>query len=1080
MTARIAAQSRDDVRVTLPLTELLAAADLDEVDHYLRTVEGQERAEAKAWFEGTRRWFRTFINTSFDGWGGGGLERANSLHWLEGLCAVALCGPVTAAKRMPWSDIWDYQEFPGEAVFVHRLWDADPAWAADFVSAASEVNLGSDARNCNENLSRVLRAVVLHHGLPAPAGATFHGAWLAPGERRFPPTNKDATAVDAILGLLRHDPLMPDLLYHFLASGHAGTEPALPAATATMVEEGLVDRARVLSVVLEQLTGRQRVAGQRVLAALVQAIGLASAEIPGGISYLTGVLATSDGSVGLVLLPMAVELVTNADELSELVTVIASRPERKQKELLLRALQGEPLRERVADAGLAAALNLLAADEDAALRTKVATVLESLGHAPSAVTSAATGLWQMEPQPGPPTNDWWWRDRSTEPQTCLRVLSNDPRYGSGDVPGVLAWGLRQILLGNLPVRQIVADARVLLATGQLSLPRTAQLFEELFLSGGMCLTWAAAVEVAEAACGMKPRPGGLVVLLRMLATYAPEAPSQVLPPKLSQFAAATGNSKAQQELRSLGAVLAGSSVADFRSQLRHQPSSPETRQHQGLWSADRTDAWLVSARLDPARNIPLDQLVTRVAEDRRGDYGWGGESNTPSGFTASSLLLHDLLVAVERCGADAVRQSLRRINLPVGWAGPVRLAADLWAADVLTISTYWRLALTAGTGRDADSHMGQLWDDLWGARLEAGPSGPADPEFTGQMSARFEGPGVQFLFLLACECLLLAGRAPAPLSTPSYDDGSLNLEDLIARLRRRESGTVGPLDLLQSLYRLRPIDPLRTADLAGLSLSTAAELSSPDGVALDIVPTLRSWLAQGGLPDVVAVPSDSAQPSWRFDAEQRVQLPWLDAAFGGLPALATKSGLATRAIIFPLWPDVLLGPPFGETTRPEPGYLTCIASRSGKLGVPAHDYLLASLSQPSGTGRALAVPILIRLAQQDRLNAESAVQAALGRWGAGTMELARSIPCWEQVLLGGGFRGAWAPILAIADAGCSLSPRPTALAGLLSMLADYGHGVPDPVVPPHISNLAGEKASTRGQIEARALVAALTRSGPTP
>jgi hypothetical protein len=1058
--------------VTLPLTELLATGDLDEVDHYLRTVEGVERAEAKAWFEGNRRWFRIHINASYDGWGGGGLERANSTHWLEGLCAVALCGPVTAAKRMPWSDIWDYQEFPGEAVFVHRLWDAEPAWAADFVSAASEVGLGGDARNCNENLSRVLRSVVLHHGLPTPTGATFHGAWLAP-MRSLHRWRNDETPHDRLLGFLRDNPLMPDLLYHFVASGHAGSHPELATATAVLVDEGLVERARVLDVVLEQLTGSQRVASQRVLAALARELQLTAAEIPGGIAYLTGVLATSDGSVGLVLLPKAVELVTTADELSELVTVIAGRPERKQKELLLRALQGQLLRERIGDGGLAAALNLLAADDDAGLRTKVATVLASLGHTPSAATPAATGLWQTEPQPGPPTTgDWWWRHRASEPVSCLRVLSNDPRYGGGDGPGVLSWGLRQILLGNLPISQVVAEAGVLLATGQLALPRTAQLFEELFLSGGMRLAWAAALAVADAACGMTPRPAGLVVLLRMLATYAPEAPGQELPQQLARFAAATGSSKAQQEVRSIGAVLAGSSVADYCSQLRLQPPSADTGKHQGLWSTAGADAWLVSARLDPARNVPLDQLVSRVGEDRRADYGWVGDWDVPAGFAGSSLLLHDLVAAIGRHGAQLVRQSLLRIDLPVGSAGPVRLAAELWAADVLTVPAYWRLALAAGASREADTRMGSVWDDLRGLRR---PTGLRDPDSSDQMLARFEGPGVQFIFLLACECLLLAGRAPAPLSTPSYEDGSLDFDDLIARLRQREDGAVGPLDLLQSLYRLRPLDPSRAADLASLNLFTAAEVTSPDGVALDVVSTLRSWLAQGGLPDVVAVPTDGARPRWRFDADPRVQLPWLDVAYGGLPAVTTNSARATCAIIFPLWPDVLLDSPFAELIRPEPGYLTCLSSRSGKLGVPAHDYLLASLSQPSGVGRAVAVQFLIRLARQDRLNAQSAVQAALGRWAAGTLPLARSIPCWEQVLLGGGFPGAWPTFLAIADAGCSLSPRPTALPGLLSMLADYGHEVPDPVVPPHIHNLAAEKADTRGQTEARALVAALTR-----
>jgi len=108
------------------LTHLITDARVDQVDEMLRSLDGAGRAEARRWFEGSRSWFRGLRDDLFgDPWANRLTTRVYTDQYpdlgteardpsvrdkhdiniargrIEGMCAVALSGPVTAARRVP-------------------------------------------------------------------------------------------------------------------------------------------------------------------------------------------------------------------------------------------------------------------------------------------------------------------------------------------------------------------------------------------------------------------------------------------------------------------------------------------------------------------------------------------------------------------------------------------------------------------------------------------------------------------------------------------------------------------------------------------------------------------------------------------------------------------------------------------------------------------------------------------------------------------------------------------------------------------------------------------------------------------
>ncbi len=319
------------------LTPLLATGDLLEAYELLLGLEGEELEQAKKWFASSARWCRD-IDTNIEFAGADHDEQFANRHeacWILAMCAVVLCGPRTAAERVPWPNAWDFMQHDGEAAFVHLLWEQPADRVAEFVDAASRARLGGQARNVNGNLSRVLRAAVVHHGLPCPTGDTFLREWLA----GTPVMSRFGRLGVSLADWLAVDPLMPDLLHLFLAAGECGQWPGLPDAVAELVRRQELDRAPVVETVLTQLTTSQRPKSQRILVAILVALDVSATEVPGGLDYLLGVLASGDRGVQPVLLPWALELAQRAEDWTALAHLVAGRPEKKPKEQLLAALK---------------------------------------------------------------------------------------------------------------------------------------------------------------------------------------------------------------------------------------------------------------------------------------------------------------------------------------------------------------------------------------------------------------------------------------------------------------------------------------------------------------------------------------------------------------------------------------------------------------------------------------------------------------------------------------------------------------------------------------------------------------------
>ena len=480
---------------------LITEGDVAGVDTLLRSLDGTDRVTVKRWFEGSRSWFReldpkTLLSEQR-------LDIHHARQWCEGICAVSLLGAVTAAGRVPWREFWSFRQWPGEDEFINLLRDADRDWVAAFADAASRARLGGNARNTNATLARVLRAAVTHHDLPSPSGATFLREWLA-GSPEGP-----------LLDVLRRDPLMPELLYLYLASGECGRTPGLADAVVSLVDEGKVDRNRLVDVVLEQLTTQQRPASQRVLAEVLRGLDVTAAEVPGGLSYLVGVVATSQGAVGQVLLPLAVDVVGDAAGLAELASVIAGRPERKQKDVLLRALQGEELRSRVGDQPVAGGTSV------AGVRTATSRSRPKWQrHAPSLATcpsrqqsrSVSLGLWERAPTVLPADQVrplFWWRHGLLG--TWQQLLRSGPPVNDEVATWAMNAALNEIATAGSASRSSPNAPPALLLAGKLSVSQTSRLFEDLFLGGAMSQAWPVASTVADEACAAARRPAGRAV-----------------------------------------------------------------------------------------------------------------------------------------------------------------------------------------------------------------------------------------------------------------------------------------------------------------------------------------------------------------------------------------------------------------------------------------------------------------------------------------------------------------------------------------------------------------------------------------
>jgi hypothetical protein len=886
---------------------------------------------------------------------------------------------------------------------------------------------------------------------------------------------------------------MPGLLFGYLASGHCGQDPWLPAAVAGLVGRGDVDRAGLVECVLSLLTAPQRPKSQDVLARIAVALQVRADEIPGGLTYLLGVMATSHGSVLPVLLPLAVESVSNGADLRELSTVVAGRSEVRPKDELLRALQTGPVRGAAGADGVAAALSVLGAGDDAAFGARVARATRRLGLGSSGPEQDARsrGLWDAVPvavavEPG----ERYGRPVQGREHWPGILDAKDPYTDADDARRMGGEMLNEMARGEFDDGYLLDEARRLLDAGRLAVTEITQIFGDLFLSGGLRQGWPVAVAVADAACGAARTPPGLHALLRMLASFAHEVPRQDLPPAIAGLAAAAGETKAGVEARRLGAMLAGCDVDDFVARLRRaSTAAPDRPAARGLWRVDADAEPLPSQRrVAPA---PTDLAALRAALGEDFNYGhqshvdvcfWPpayGPRSPSTGLTNPELVLATTVRAIHQHGADTVRgvlAGMARQYPPLD----VVAAIDLWVAGRLDVAAYWRVALRARTCHSVAEELAAdpaVTPDERRERLRALPdlmtalAGHADPLI---LPPALDPAVARLSFLRACESLLLAESNPVVLATPTWADGTLELGELGHRLASVNGAEVGPLDLVQALYRLRAVDPDDVRLLAGSPVRTAPALTSPAGdTTWDACGVVREWVAAGGLPPLAPV-----AVAGRWTTAVVAPVPWsrcaaLPTELHGDPWCWSNTQ-AESVRLMPRWADRALAEAYREPWF-DPRFLPGRAS--APLGEPFHDRVLGLLLSarngvPYGVPEAVLATVL-DLARRDRLDPDAAVAAAVGRHAAGVLSLGRLTQGIADVAERGGLRGLWPSALAIATALTEVPAKPSGLPQLLRLLAGYAVEVPRTEVPGALRRFAASAGTTRGHVEARALVAAL-------
>jgi hypothetical protein len=1057
------------------LVPILREADFVGAWELLESLEGDELREAKAWFEirdkggyfGDIDWVGGTRDEVYD-------TKINA-SWIVSMCALRLCGPVTAARRAGWDGHWNYQRFAGEAHFVQRLWDMDRDWVAAFVTEASQVRL-RNARNVNANLSRVVRAAVVHHELPCPSGATFLAAWSA-GAGRLADWDWRDKDPERGVAWLSSDPLMPELLFHYLASGHCGASRWLPGTVARLAADGKVDRDALVQHVLTQLTSAQPPAAQIVLGGILDSLDLRAPEVPGGLAYLLGVISTSKGAVGKVLLPTAIELVRTPTDVYELAVTVAGRAEKKQKDVLLTALKGNSLRDRVGVESVREALGLLATDEDVDFRNKVTAVLSRVGGSPLPDMSddpPATGVWDMEPRPsGEPYPPLAWQRRGYRPPDATWTYC---LYSGGDaaqdvpIRGHLVDVTLTALADGRPVRdEALVEITDLQRRGKLSVPHLVRVLGDVFLGGGMRDTYPLALEIADLLCGAARKPAGLADYLRFLAQYAGEVPVDAgiaLPSQVAALAATTSSTKAREEARRLGARLAHVDLATYVSSLTAHLEATRREPATGLWKERSRPAepLLWEIRLpEPGRVSDLKRLRTQF-EDYLGDHeavraelhfmaGLRGRDLGGATLSGPDLLLAAVVKAVGVYGVSGVRDALRgagRQHPPA----TVIAAIDAWASGALTENSYWttvaRLAADAGNagGAQEDPVIGPL----------------------GHLGRR--DPAGRTAFLRAAESLVLAGQNNIVLAAPTWADCTLEFDDLVARLVAVEGKPIGPMDLVQALHRLRPTDPSRLVQLDRLAAvkgtwRTAANVTSPEGTeSWDVLDLVYRWIAAGGLPPLEEYARDGR---WTTDAVAPV--PW--SACRALPADLrddpwSPGYTANAARMLPLWSD-RANPPSRAYSADWSGY-PLVARMMPPLGARAHDAIYGAFVHDHDTMRFEALKTIGEVLDYGLVSAGQMAKIATGRHSTGTLALQRLVPSLEVLFNGGHLSAMWPSAVAMAEALCGVPRRPTGLADLLRLLVNYVHEVPQPGVPDGFRALAQGAGKTKAHQEARRYV----------
>lgn len=350
--------------------DLIRRPDFDALGAWIESTDPEQLRAAAAW----ERSNPTFGTASdLEPW-----ESYRAKLWVRTVLVAAGAPPGEAVRRLPWNDFWFVRE--SERALLGRALQRRPkVWAGAFVPAAAQVKLGRRRETDTAPfLFSVLDPLIRTHGLQVPEGDAFLNGWAR-------------TELD-------DDPYLVSLFPSLLRSSHLRHRPALPAALETAMTTGEISRVDVVGAVLEALVNLPRPTAQRVLADVINWLDLRPSELRGRFPLLLNTLATAHGSVTAALLPSAVALAADAQDVEQIAAVIAGRSEKRQRATLLGHLEGSDLRDRIGTEGILDALGHFDLCDDAALLERVARHRTSLGRDVERATvqpaPAPGGLWR--------------------------------------------------------------------------------------------------------------------------------------------------------------------------------------------------------------------------------------------------------------------------------------------------------------------------------------------------------------------------------------------------------------------------------------------------------------------------------------------------------------------------------------------------------------------------------------------------------------------------------------------------------------------------------------------------------------
>jgi len=362
-----------------------------------------------------RRWYRSrraYWNREYDveGWIRPG-ERSG--RDAMRVLAIAILEPARAVKEIA-RPFWGWSGSPADALMVELAIARGPEFCQAFLHEATTRKYSKE-----DNpgwIARLATPMVISAHATIPPGPVFGQAWAVNQawgpiraawfdyqrhEKQYDgkgpaPVAPDKTLVDS----LRDDPLLADGFSAAIASPNALSEFetraeagwwALAPAVAQLVDEGRLDRERVMGDVLEALTRQDTAHTQRALAKLLTALELSTRDIAGRMPLIQNLLATARGSVTAALLPAVIDAADSDDIVSIAATVFA-RPEKAQRSTLLKALVSDvaPWKPEA----LAQALSFAADLPDQALANRAAKALAVLGvEATEAAQVPVDDLW---------------------------------------------------------------------------------------------------------------------------------------------------------------------------------------------------------------------------------------------------------------------------------------------------------------------------------------------------------------------------------------------------------------------------------------------------------------------------------------------------------------------------------------------------------------------------------------------------------------------------------------------------------------------------------------------------------------